>query len=261
MPPVPAHRQLRGFTTTAVAVSLLVHGLVGAVIATAPRPNQTEAPPQIVELAVVQTPPPEPEPPPDPAPPVASPPQPPPRRPAKPKPVAVEAAPPPSALPPEPDLPPPEPVPGVSADTVAEAPADMAVPVGNTLAANIVNPDKPTPPAAGYVGGAVGSNGIKPFAPVAEGFVKQWPRTLNEVRAPYPEEARRLDVSGTVRLRVGIDEFGKVREVKVIKKAGYGLDEAASKAMWRFRFSPALGQDGQPVPFRINYDYTFTPGR
>ncbi len=151
-------------------------------------------------------------------------------------------------------------MPGVSLETVTDGPSDMVVPVGNTLAASIVKPDKPSPPA-GYAGGAVGSNGIKPFAPVAEGFVKQWPRTLNEIRAPYPEEARRLDVSGTVRLRVGIDETGKVREVKVIKKAGYGLDEAASKALWRFRFSPALGQDGQPVPFRINYDYTFTPGR
>lgn len=69
-----------------------------------------------------------------------------------------------------------------------------------------------------------------------------------------------MDGSGTVRLRVGIDETGRVKEVKVIKRAGYGLDEAAVKAMWRFRFSPALGQDGKPVPFRINYDYIFAPG-
>ena len=151
---------------------------------------------------------------------------------------------------------PPKPVFGVAPD-VATGPGDVSVSVGNSLAVAPTNTGPVAAPATN-VGGAAAGTGSTPFASVPESFVKQLPRTLEEVQAPYPEEARRVDMGGTVRLRVGIDEHGRVRECKVIKRAGYGLDEAAVKAMWKFRFAPALDQAGHPVPFRINYDYRFT---
>lgn len=242
----------------ALGASLFVHILLGSVLWRLPRIVVERAAPVAVELSVVEPPPP--------APPIVEPPaSPAPKPQATPKPAPIkakpkEAPPPPSNAPPTPTQEPPKPVFGVTPESVVDGPSPVAVPVGNSVA---MAPSSPPPVAAkpvGFAGGAMGGTGTAPFAPVPESFVRQWPKTLEEVKAPLPDEARRMDGSGTVRLRVGIDEAGRVKEVKVIKRAGYGLDEAAVKAMWRFRFSPALGQDGKPVPFRINYDYIFVPG-
>jgi protein TonB len=63
-------------------------------------------------------------------------------------------------------------------------------------------------------------------------------------------------VEGTVVLRVLVDETGQVRSVKHVSGPGGGLDEAAAKAVARFRFRPAL-RKGQPVATEIRYAYTF----
>ena len=59
-------------------------------------------------------------------------------------------------------------------------------------------------------------------------------------------------------MRVGIDRSGAIRSVRVIKQAGYGFDEAAVKAMWKFKFSPGQTNDGQPVDCLITYTYRST---
>ena len=237
----------------ALISSVAVHAVVGLLLWSQVPPALSKRPPDVVELSVVQ-------------PPLTS---------AREEPVAAVVAPPP-ALPevkpkakrpvvptpaPTPSPPteaPPKPVFGVTPE-VAPAGGDVSVPVGNSLAVAPSNTGPVVAKApATTVGGATAGTGSTPFASVPASFVKQLPRTLEEVQAPYPEEARRVDMGGTVRLRVGIDEKGRVRECKVIKRAGYGLDEAAVKAMWKFRFAPALDQAGRPVPFRINYDYRFT---
>jgi protein TonB len=82
-------------------------------------------------------------------------------------------------------------------------------------------------------------------------------RVVQEVKADFPDEARRLGVDGKVTLRVGIDRTGKVRTVRAISKLGYGLEDAAVKALWRFRFSPARLADGSPVDVVITYLYRF----
>jgi TonB family protein len=94
---------------------------------------------------------------------------------------------------------------------------------------------------------------------VSQDFVRELPRVLHEVKADdqYPLEARRLGLGGQVVLRVGIDRRGVVRAVRVIQRAGHGFDEAATKALWQFKFSPARAHDGQPVDFTITYKYTF----
>lgn len=253
--PAPAGVSVARFKgSRALISSVALHAVVGLLLWSQAPPALSKRPPDVVELSV-QTP----------MPPTA------PRE----EPVAAVVAPPPT-LPvvkakvkrpvvpttePTPSPPieqPPKPTFGVAAE-VAPGVGDVSVPVGNSLA---VAPTNTGPVAAKApattVGGAAAGTGSTPFASVPESFVKQLPRTLEEVQAPYPEEARRVDMGGTVRLRVGIDENGRVREVKVVKRAGYGLDEAAVKAMWKFRFAPALDQGGRPVPFRINYDYRFT---
>jgi outer membrane biosynthesis protein TonB len=45
----------------------------------------------------------------------------------------------------------------------------------------------------------------------------------------------------------------------VLKSVGHGFDEAAVKAMWKFRFSPCKTHQGEPVDCVIAYTYVFEP--
>ncbi|MGV3625222.1 MAG: TonB family protein [Archangium sp.] len=92
------------------------------------------------------------------------------------------------------------------------------------------------------------------FAP--SGTADTEPVLLGEIKVPYPAEAQRNDVSGTVRMQVTVDAFGTVTTVKVLAGPGYGLDEAARDAMLRFRFRPAT-KNGEAVGSTFTYAYTF----
>ena len=89
--------------------------------------------------------------------------------------------------------------------------------------------------------------------------VVTYPVAIHEVRSAglYPELARQLGIERVVKLGVGVDEFGRVTTVSVLKPVGYGFDEAASTALRAFRFSPARTRDGRAVPFRFTYTYAF----
>lgn len=72
------------------------------------------------------------------------------------------------------------------------------------------------------------------------------PSILELIKPLYPSLARRLGKEGTVLLRIHIDELGRPVKVDIIKKAGFGLDEAALNAIKLSRFRPAI-RDGIPV--------------
>jgi periplasmic protein TonB len=82
------------------------------------------------------------------------------------------------------------------------------------------------------------------------------PSVASEVKIPYPDEARRAGVEGTVTMSITIDPEGRVVKSVVIKGLGYGLDEAARSALLRFRFKPAI-KNGEPVSTEMKYSYTF----
>jgi TonB family protein len=77
--------------------------------------------------------------------------------------------------------------------------------------------------------------------------------------AVYPREAEQSGIEGDVRLRVALNEQGKVHAVRVLSGLGAGLDAAAVDAIKnRCRFKPARGRDGQPVAFVIeSYKFHF----
>lgn len=72
------------------------------------------------------------------------------------------------------------------------------------------------------------------------------PSILELIRPLYPPLARRLGKEGTVLLKLHIDEEGRPVEIEIIKKAGYGFDEAALNAIKQSRFRPAM-KNGIPV--------------
>lgn len=65
-------------------------------------------------------------------------------------------------------------------------------------------------------------------------------------RRLYPDLARQAELEGVVVLKVGIDEFGHVKEALVLESVS-GLDEAALDAICKWRFQPARQRD-VPVP-------------
>ena len=75
---------------------------------------------------------------------------------------------------------------------------------------------------------------------------------------PYPDLARRLGESGTVRIQVALDEAGIIRAVTVVRSSGSDrLDQAAAswvQAHWRYE--PAT-RNGQPVASSLLAEVVF----
>jgi protein TonB len=170
----------------------------------------------------------------------------------------VSSAPPPANRQPPPDVAPnAPPVFGVTMSSVVSGDAAMAVSIGNTTMTQNRSPHTPSTPTR-----SLANEETRPFAPVPEIYIATPPRKLYEVNTAdiYPPESRTLGIEGTVKLSVDLDEKGRVVAVRLIQRAGHGFDEAAARAMPKFRFSPALTSDGRAVPVRFTYQYRFTIG-
>ncbi|NGM22330.1 energy transducer TonB [Roseomonas stagni] len=86
------------------------------------------------------------------------------------------------------------------------------------------------------------------------------PRPLAGAANPppeYPYASRLRGEQGRVRLRVQVDQNGRVMEVAVDQSAGFqALDQAALRAVRNWRFQPAA-RDGQPVVAVAAVDISF----
>ncbi|RKH50347.1 energy transducer TonB [Corallococcus llansteffanensis] len=234
-----------------VVGSLTLHGLALGVLHA--RPSERPAVRRPVELVMVevQKPPPpvvkeepKPEPPP------------PPKVRVKPPPIKVAAAP--RPLPPPPvDAPPPpnetpppaaKPTPLVVGMTLSSTTGagSFAAPVGNTLYGRTADKAKAPQEVKAYR--------APKYTPIYQ--VDSEPTVASEVKIPYPDEARRAGIEGTVTLSITIDNEGRVVASKVLHGPGYGLDEAAREAIRRFRFKPAF-KGGEAVSTEMKYSYTF----
>lgn len=72
------------------------------------------------------------------------------------------------------------------------------------------------------------------------------PSFLEMVKPEYPLLARRLGKEGRVVLRLFIDEYGRLANVEIVERAGYGFDDAAIKAVRVSTFIPAK-INGKPI--------------
>ena len=73
------------------------------------------------------------------------------------------------------------------------------------------------------------------------------PRVLHRVEPLFPELARRMRRQGTVVLEAEIGRDGVLRSARAISAPlGFGLEDAALKALASWRFAPAELQ-GKPV--------------
>ena len=62
-------------------------------------------------------------------------------------------------------------------------------------------------------------------------------------------------------LNVLVRTDGHAKRVKVVKSAGAGFDENAIRAVKKWRFKPAVGQDGRPVSVVTTIEMRFRPPR
>ena len=73
----------------------------------------------------------------------------------------------------------------------------------------------------------------------------------------YPILANKQKIEGVVVLELYIDKTGKIRDMKVLKEPGYGLGDAAMKALEGIHCEPARA-NGQAVAVRFRYPIRFT---
>lgn len=95
----------------------------------------------------------------------------------------------------------------------------------------------------GLVGGVIGGTGseLPQFATPDVG-----PRPLRMPPANYTQEAVRENVQGSVKLRVVIDEQGKVRVLEILHSIPELDDEAVRTVESSWRFQPAM-KNGRPI--------------
>jgi protein TonB len=82
------------------------------------------------------------------------------------------------------------------------------------------------------------------------------PRVLLKVDPEYSEDARKAKYQGTVLLSVVVDERGIVRDIRVLRPLGLGLDQKAVEAVTQWKFRPGM-KDGRPVAVQATIEVNF----
>jgi len=82
------------------------------------------------------------------------------------------------------------------------------------------------------------------------------PQLVIRVEPEYTEAARKAKYQGTVVLYAVVDADGKVRDLKVVRALGLGLDEKALEAVRQWKFRPGM-KDGRPVAVAASIEVTF----
>lgn len=146
---------------------------------------------------------------------------------------------------PAPPMPSPVPIP-------AAAPATAPVPANATS----TDTSPSISPTDEKTRGGPQSNGL-PSLPI--GIDTTWyqarqvdhhPKSIGRIEPAYPEEAKRRNIEGTLKLMLKIDDLGRVQSAEVVEATPPGVfDEVALEAFRAAHFQPAM-KDGRPVRYQ-----------
>lgn len=78
-----------------------------------------------------------------------------------------------------------------------------------------------------------------------------------EIKVPYPEQARARRIEGTVRMKLTVAESGKVIDVDVISGPAYGLRQAALMVARKLFFLPATDEFGHAMVAHVEHEVIF----
>ena len=82
------------------------------------------------------------------------------------------------------------------------------------------------------------------------------PTLISRIDPEFTEEARAANFQGNVAIQLVVDQQGNPQNIRVVRRAGMGLDEKAMEAVRQYRFHPAMFQ-GHPVAVQIVIDVDF----
>lgn len=130
----------------------------------------------------------------------------------------------------------------VSATAESDAPARFAL-VAGTVAS------RPIAMATGAPG-ALSERAAGDAVP--EGEVNVPARLLSSSPLVYPRAARQAEIEIDFPVEIVVDTEGRVASARALTRIGYGLDEAAIRAIRGYRFAPAV-RAGRLVPVRMRW--------
>lgn len=84
----------------------------------------------------------------------------------------------------------------------------------------------------------------------------QQPKVLRSVDPEFTDEARRAKLNGNVQVALTVDSLGHPMDLWLVRPLGYGLDEAAARAVQQYIFQPATCHDNA-VPVTLYIDVNF----
>ena len=165
------------------------------------------------------------------------------------------------------------PDPKLSVEPTVVVPPSISLPHAGQLGdplSNILGPPSNGPGYGGGIGsgsgGGVGSGsgpGVGPGrgggiggGPFRVGGGVSAPRAIYQPDPEYSEEARKAKYQGTVVLWIVVGPDGRVKDIRVQRSLGMGLDEKAIEAVKTWKFEPAK-RDGQPVAVQVNVEVNF----
>jgi protein TonB len=113
---------------------------------------------------------------------------------------------------------------------------------------------------AGTGPGSGEGSGSEPDKPVSVATIKTraMPKGDYSYIADYPAEARRLGLEGPIRVRLVVDDTGKVKTAVLLNKLGGGLDELALERAKKIEFDPAKDTDDKPVTSVVVWTFNMT---
>jgi protein TonB len=243
-----------------IAIHVILVTASDAIVVTHP-PGRWVAPPHVelveVEVPPVVAPPPPPVAPPEPAPAPEVKPAP------RPRAVRAATAPVPRAAEPPPADPTEAPAPSggdpvVHMDDIAPAATGVGVAVGKRSTGHI---------GRGGTGGGTGAGSGEGSAEIAKPVSVATIKTRAMPRGDYgyfdagkdyPSEARALGIEGAIRVRLVVDEHGKVKSQMLLNRLGHGLDELALRRAAEIEFEPARDTDDHPVASVVVWTFTMT---
>ena len=143
-------------------------------------------------------------------------------------------------------------------DDVAPAATGVGVAVGKPVTGRIGRGG-----TGGGTGGGSGTGSDEIARPVSVATIKTKALPKGDygyfdAGKEYPAEARARGIEGKIRVRLVVDEHGKVSSRALLNQLGYGLDELAMKRAAEMEFEPATDTDDHPVTSVVVWTFNMT---
>jgi TonB family protein len=79
-----------------------------------------------------------------------------------------------------------------------------------------------------------------------------------DARRDYPAEARQRGIEGIIRVRLVVDDTGRVKTAVLLDRLGFGLDELALDRAKKIEFTPALDTSDRAVTSVVVWTFNMT---